>query len=309
MLLVIEPTGADATENLYGAGLVRGALACGVEARRLAVADAQAAAEALRAAGAAQVVIDARLLAGLDEGIALSPGLAAILQHESALGPRDQIDPRAYESLSRLRRVVVPGAAAAEALAARVAISPEQILTLPPGTDPADRASGAGNGCALLWHGRCLDDAAILLGALRRLPDLDWSLRLAVPATAVAPIGVERVCAVDARDRVAMENAWNDTDLLAVVSDWHLSDQSLRDGLRRGVPAVVCAGGGAGEALEADLGLGVSPGDAEQLSKALRRMIFDRPLRTGMAEAACRRGGALPGWDMQARTLLATLAA
>ncbi len=309
MLLLIEPSGADATENIYGAGLLHGALASGIGARRVAVADASAAASVLRAASEAQLLIDARLLAGLDEAAATAPGLVAMVQHASALGPRDAADPQAYAMLSCMEHVVVPGAAIAQALGARTAILPERIVVLPPGCDPAPRANGGDAGCAVLWRGPAAADATLLRDALRRLTDLDWSLTIATPEPAGEAGPASAVRHIDARDPTAMQRAWHDADLLVVASDWCASDRLAREGLRRGLPVVVCAGGDSGAILDPTCGLGVTPGDVEQLSKALRRMIFDRPLRLAMSQAAWQRGLGLPDWGTQARALLAALVA
>jgi hypothetical protein len=48
-------------------------------------------------------------------------------------------------------------------------------------------------------------------------------------------------------------------------------------------------------------------GDVEQLSKALRRLIFDRTLRRDMSEIAWQSGQLLPAWDEQAARLAEVL--
>jgi hypothetical protein len=52
----------------------------------------------------------------------------------------------------------------------------------------------------------------------------------------------------------------------------------------------------------------VAPGDVEQLSKALRRLIFDRALRRDMGEVAWQSGHDLPSWDQQVKRLADVLA-
>jgi glycosyltransferase involved in cell wall biosynthesis len=51
-----------------------------------------------------------------------------------------------------------------------------------------------------------------------------------------------------------------------------------------------------------------APGDIEQLSKAMRRLIFDRALRRDMGEVAWQAGRALPSWDVQVKQLADVLA-
>ena len=57
-----------------------------------------------------------------------------------------------------------------------------------------------------------------------------------------------------------------------------------------------------------EAGVVCAPGDVEQLSKAMRRLIFDRPLLRDMAEAAWHAGQSLPSWNEQAARLAAVLA-
>jgi hypothetical protein len=49
------------------------------------------------------------------------------------------------------------------------------------------------------------------------------------------------------------------------------------------------------------------PGDHEQLSKALRRLVFSSALRKEMAEAAWQVGHALPSWGSQAQEFVHVL--
>ena len=55
-------------------------------------------------------------------------------------------------------------------------------------------------------------------------------------------------------------------------------------------------------------GVVCQPGDTEQLSKALRRLIFSRELRRDMGEAAWHIGRDLPPWSAQAQRFAAALA-
>ena len=43
------------------------------------------------------------------------------------------------------------------------------------------------------------------------------------------------------------------------------------------------------------------PGDADGLSKALRRLIYSADLRRDMAQVAWEAGAALPSWETQSR--------
>jgi len=56
-----------------------------------------------------------------------------------------------------------------------------------------------------------------------------------------------------------------------------------------------------------EAGVVCAVGDVEQMSKAIRRLVFDRPLRGDMAEVAWQSGRSLPPWHEQAGHLAAVL--
>jgi glycosyltransferase involved in cell wall biosynthesis len=57
-----------------------------------------------------------------------------------------------------------------------------------------------------------------------------------------------------------------------------------------------------------EAGVVCAPGDVDQLSKALRRLIFDRALRQDMAQVAWQDAQSLPSWNDQATRLATVLA-
>jgi len=60
--------------------------------------------------------------------------------------------------------------------------------------------------------------------------------------------------------------------------------------------------------VDPEAGVVCAPGDIEQLSKALRRLIFDRALLHDMAEVAWQSGQSLPSWNEQTARLASVLA-
>jgi len=73
------------------------------------------------------------------------------------------------------------------------------------------------------------------------------------------------------------------------------------------LPVAVTSGGGAAALVPAEAGVVAPPGDVEQLSKAMRRLIFSADLRAEMAEIAWQTGRSLPDWTTQVRTFVAAL--
>ena len=187
-----------------------------------------------------------------------------------------------------------------------------------PGINDLPRAAGSGGpGCAILSVGaitaRKGHDA--LLRALARLADLDWTLTIA-GSTAEAPVhpptlmalaedlGIgQRVRLVPDPDDAALDALWHGSDLFALASSWEGYPASLAEALRRGIPAAVSdeAAAALPPLGEASWGISVPASDVEGLSKAMRRLVYDRALRRDLADGAWLAGQALPGWDEQAR--------
>ena len=82
----------------------------------------------------------------------------------------------------------------------------------------------------------------------------------------------------------------------------------IAEALRRGLPVAVTNAGAVSMLVGPEAGVVGAPGDTEQLSKAMRRLIFDRALRRDMGEVAWQSGRDLPSWDEQAKRLADVLA-
>jgi glycosyltransferase involved in cell wall biosynthesis len=78
--------------------------------------------------------------------------------------------------------------------------------------------------------------------------------------------------------------------------------------MRRGLPVAVTNVGAVPTLVGPEAGVVCAPGDVEQMSKALRRLIFDRSLLHDLAEVAWQSGRSLPSWNEQAERLAAALA-
>ncbi|MEJ1977630.1 MAG: glycosyltransferase [Acetobacteraceae bacterium] len=97
-------------------------------------------------------------------------------------------------------------------------------------------------------------------------------------------------------------------DLFALATEWEPYGTSVAEALRRGLPVAVTAGGAAADAVSPETGVVCPVGDADGLSKALRRLIFDTGLRTDMAQAAWMAGRMLPDWPAQAACFVKAVA-
>ncbi len=131
------------------------------------------------------------------------------------------------------------------------------------------------------------NDADTLIRALARLFDLNWNLHIV--ADADWHDGQSRATAraldVEARVTFGCVPELNDADLFACAAEPPDLDAAAAEGLRHGLP-VVASALTAGAHITPQNGVVCPPGDVEQLSKAIRRLIFDDALRQSFATAA-----------------------
>ncbi len=225
--------------------------------------------------------------------------------------------------LARLSRVIVTSEPTAERLAADFGVERDRIRVVVPGTDDAPRSQGsAGSTCRIISIGTLVPRKGhdLLLRAVARLFDLDWHLTIVGspdrdPVHAGALVALADELGIARRVRFAgevtgdaLEALWRTADLFALATHWEGYGMAIAEALKRGVPVAVSAGGAAGNLVTPELGAVTPVGDHTNLSKALRRMIFDTGLRRSMTEAAWQVGQTLPDWQAQVREFAQALA-
>lgn len=221
-------------------------------------------------------------------------------------------------------RLVVTSEQAVDQLATGFGLDRDRIAVIAPGVGepPRSRSGSSGSACAILAVGPLIPRKGhdVLLRGLSRLLDLDWRLTIAgAPDLDAAHARhlhelaedlhvAQRVRFAGVLEAEAMETLWQGADLFALASWLEGYGMALAEALRRGLPVAVTATGAAPALVEPGAGVVCMPGDVEQLSKAVRRLIFDRTLRRDMADVAWQSARALPAWHDQAVRLAGVLA-
>lgn len=338
-LLVPGPFDTVSGGYLYDRRLVEGLRALGHDVQVVELAghhplpDA-AATEAARAALAAlppgtRPVIDGLGLpafAPLAEDL-IARGAVALIHHPTALEHGAPTEDRAalrqieMALFPRLARIIATSPLTGQRLAADFAVDPARIGVVEPGTDRAPRATGSGGpGVAILSVGAITPRKGhdVLLTCLARLADIDWTLTIVgavrdkVHAHGLRAMAEElgiaqRVSFAGEVDRAALEALYAGADVFALATHWEGYGMAAAEALARGLPVAITAGGAIAEVVPVEAGICSPPGDLVSFTKALRRILFDAPLRAEMAEAAWAAGQRLPRWEDRATAFLAEL--
>ena len=237
---------------------------------------------------------------GLDDALA-ARGAIGLIHHPTAAETGLDADLRGRQHalerrlFGRLRRLIVTSEHTGESLAAGFGVDPTRIDIVVPGTDDAPRSAGSGGaGCAILSVGTLIPRKGhdVLLRALTEELGLTRQVRFA-----------------GALDPAALDPLWRGADLFALATHHEGYGMAIAEALKRGLPVAVTAGGAAAALVGPEAGVVCQPADQEQISKAMRRLVFSRTLRQEMGEAAWQTGRALPNWTQQVDRFATAVAA
>nr|PZN74004.1 MAG: glycosyl transferase family 1 [Pseudomonadota bacterium] len=213
-------------------------------------------------------------------------------------------------ALKFARRVIVTSPFTKRLLTQEFEVPPNLITVAMPGTAPAERASGSGDGqeIKLLSVGSITPRKGypILVQALAPLSGLDWRLTIVGPQdrdrAAFAELQAaiarhkldDRIELTGALDRQRIAEAYAGADVFVLPSLFEGFGMVLTEAMARGLPIVCTTGGAAAETVPDDAALKVPPGAVEPLREALRQVICDADLRRRLADASWRAAQQLP---------------
>ncbi len=255
--------------------------------------------------------------------------VVGLIHHPTALetgrseAARDALLSIERRMFQALPRVVVTSPDTSRRLVAQFGVVGSRVAVVEPGTPAAPRSAGpSGDDCVILSVATLSPRKGhdVLLRALSRLLDLDWTLVVAGaapdPAYAESLRALADELGLTERVRFAGEIApdalapfWDGAAMFALATWYEGYGMAIAEALRRGLPVAVTSGGAAAALVTPDCAVVCAPGDHAQLSRAMRRVIYDRPLRVSMAECAWRVGAALPDWTAQGEKFAAVLEA
>ncbi len=247
----------------------------------------------------------------------------ALIHHALARAGRDaeqraEVAATMRAMLPRLRRVVTTSQPVADRLMQEFGVAAVDVVV--PGAHDLPRNVAANGTCRILSVGVLTPRKGhdVLLRALARLGDLDWSLTIAGAAgrdpehaaylaTLIPELGLaDRVRLLADPDDATLDALWRKAHLFALATRWEGYAAGVAEALRRGIPVVVTQNdksGGGGALVPMSAGTVCALEDEPTLSKCLRRVVFDTALRAEMAEGAWRAGQGLPSWPAQAALL------
>lgn len=259
---------------------------------------------------------------GLPAADAAHPAIAravGLIHHPTSLEPG--VDAAAQAALerplfARLARLVATSPMTARGLPA-LGADPARLGVVEPGTDPAPRATGSGEACRILSVGSLIPRKGhdVLLRALARLSDLEWSLRIAGPEAdpvhaatlhaLAAQLGLQsRVAFLGAVTGEALEAEYAAADLFALATHYEGFGMAAAEAQARGLPLAICTGGAIAEVVGPGAAILAAPGNHDSLSRGMRRAIMDPGLRAQMAEASWTAGQRLPRWEDRAERFM-----
>lgn len=215
------------------------------------------------------------------------------------------------EALTRAQSVITTSPETARTLANEFGVPPDILHVALPGTEPATRATGAGDVPLILSVGTLTPRKGhdVLVEALALIRDIPWMCRIVGsrerdPATTAGlRILIERhhlthrVTLAGEMKADVLRDLFPRADVFALASRYEGYGMVFAEALAHGLPIVACAAGAVPGTVPADAGILVPPNAPQAFAEALAHVLTHDATRMRLAEASWRHGRALPRWS------------
>lgn len=243
-----------------------------------------------------------RLIALVHHPLCLEHGLTA---DEAA-----QLQRSEAAALAAADGIIVTSPATARLVSELFALPLEGLGIAEPGTDPVPSSRGSGGpGVALISVGSVLPRKGhdLLVGALSRLQDLDWTLRIIgglrdsqCVTTLQADIDAAGLCGrivlTGAMEAGELARAFESADVFVLASRYEGYGMAFAEALAYGLPVIGSGGEAVRRTFERGGAIYVEPDDLDGLTCALRDLIGDAERREALRLDAVRASTTLPQW-------------
>lgn len=250
--------------------------------------------------------VRAPLFALVHHPLALEPGLDPALARQMAQ--------REKANLDLARHIFVTSPHTGTVLSQQYGGTSDRITVVCPGFDRPTGASVQKADPPLILSVGLLARRKghdILLRALAQITDLDWKADIVGRDHEPGMTGLltRLIDDLDLGARVTLSGEVSAEGLAARYARATLFALATRyegygivfgEAMGHGLPIVSTRAGAVPDTVGPDAGLLVDPDDPDAFAAALRRMLADRALRSGCAEASLRAAGALSRWEASA---------
>lgn len=192
-------------------------------------------------------------------------------------------------------------------------VDPARVAVVEPGVEPADLATGSGDGDpkSLLCVGSLTRRKGypVLIAALALLGDLDWHLTVVGSETwdpehaaeirgTVQELGLTgRIDLIGEQDEAELRSYYHQADLFVLASHHEGYGMVLAEALARGLPIVSTTAGAIPDTVPGAAGRLVPPGDAKALAAEIQGLLTDRTHYTRLKQGAEAARKALLDWN------------
>ena len=263
------------------------------------------------------VIIDGLVFGALSTDIvrAIPSPIIALVHHPLAEegGLAKQEKKRLFESelanLQFAKTVITPSEQVAGVLSERYRVSSERIRIAEPGLDRASTVGQKSKPPMLLSVGIQIYRKGhdLLLEALSKISELDWQAVIVGPErdknyaqrlrSLRAELALEsRVQILPEVSREKIIQLYSEASVFALATRNEGYGMVFDEAMSFGLPIVTCDVGAVSETVGEDAAVLVSKDSADEIAKALERLVLDSELRQNMSNAALAKSNTKTSW-------------